>query len=185
MIRYQVAIIFALLFMFTGCDRKLSDREVFQRAAVAAKSANPETRWHIFEEIAKAEAEHGHYDDALHGWNLSEKFPDQLYADIVAIRARTGDIAGAKTMVNGVADENSKQLSLRAIALVQAENGDTSGAKEAMRSLPNQFQQEVLEAIGIQQAQSGDLESALKTASEMEPGWSGRVLLAVAEKSCL
>lgn len=182
MTRYQAVIIFVLLSMFTGCDRQLSDRDVFHRAAVAAKSAKPETRWHDFEEIAKAEAEHGHYDDALHGWNLSEKFPDQLYADIVAIRARTGDIAGAKKMVDGAADENAKQLSLCAIALVQAEAGDTAGAKESMRSLPNRFQQEVLEAIGTQQAQSGDLESALKTASEMERGWSDRVLFAVAEK---
>ena len=180
MIRHRVVLIFALLFMITGCTRKLSDREIFHRAAVAGKSANPEMRWYILAEIAKAEAEHGYYDEALHGWDLSDKLPDQLYADIVAIRARTGDVAGAKKLASGAADDNAKQLSLYAIALVQAEGGDTVGASENIRSLLPKYQEKVLEAVATQQANSGDLDSALKTASEMGPAWRDGILFTIA-----
>jgi len=182
MIRYPVVFIFVLLFTISACSRNPSGRDVFQMAATAAKSAKPETRWYIFGEIAKAEAEHGHYDDALRGWNLTDKFPDQLYADLVAIRARNGDLAGAKKLADMAADGNAKQLSLYAIALVQAERGDTDGARVNIRSLLPQLQEKVLEAVATQQARSGDLDSALNTVSEIEPAWRDGILFAIANQ---
>jgi hypothetical protein len=177
-------LILAMLFMVNGtaCTRHVSDRELFNRAVVAGKSANANARWYIFSEIAKAEAKHGYYDDALQALKLTDKFPDQLIVDIVSIRARNGDISSAKTMAESTASQEEKWKCLERIADVQAESGDVIGARETLRSLPTRFQQDVLETIGTHQAQSGDVESALKTAREMERGWSDGVLFEVADK---
>ena len=166
----------------TACTRHVSDQELFNRAVVAGESANAKVRWYIFSEIAKAEAKHGYYDDALQALKLTDEFPDQLFVDIVSIRAGNGDVSGAKTMAEGPANQEEKWKCLDRIADAQAESGDVNGARETLTLLPTRFQQDVLEAIGTHQAQSGDLESALKTAGEMERGWSDGVLFEVADR---
>ncbi len=160
-----------------GCALHASDRELFQQAVGAGKAADADTRWYIFSEIAKAQAKHGYYDDAMQSLNLTDKYPDQLFIELVSIRAKNGDVSGAKAMAEAVTSE-VRWRATEAIAVAQAESGNVSDARETLAPLPPRFQQSPLEAIGTYQAEAGDLESALRD----EPATSGP---GTATSSCL
>lgn len=179
----MVVLIIALLLMVAGCSRQPSDREVFQRAIAAGKSAGANTQWFIFNEIAKAQAEHGYYDDALQTSHRVDRYRDQLFVELVSTRAKSGDLSGARRMAEAATEPDEKSRSLEVIAIAQAVSGDVAGARETMHAFTSSFsQQSVLEAIGTSQAERGDLDGALKTAGEMKHGWSDGVLFAVAHR---
>jgi hypothetical protein len=170
----------AIVLGLTGtCIYCSSDEEVFRESVVAGNAAEQRHRWYIFSEIAQAQAEHGYYVRAIETARLVDRYPDQLFIKLVSIRAKKGDIAGAKSMATGA----TPQLRLRAdeaIATIQAATGDFEGARETGRDLADKST--VLEAIGMRQIESGDLEGALKTATEMKAGASDGVLFGIAKE---
>jgi tetratricopeptide (TPR) repeat protein len=168
---FLTAIILGLTATYT---RGSSDEDVFRESVMAGKAAEQRVQWYIFTEIAQAQAEHGRYVEALETAGLVDRNADHLFIELVSIRAKKGDIAGAKNM----AAASTAKLKLRAeeaIAIIQATTGDLNGARETSRDLADKSS--VLEEIGMRQIRTGDLEGALKTADELEPGVNHDALL--------
>ena len=184
MVKHKEVFAAAVLLSFaTASDRVIADKDLFQEATIAGKAAQVDVQWYIFSEIAEAQASHGYYDSALETARLViqypvANYPDQLFLKLVDIRARSGDIPGAKKMATAAPTPDLKSRADEAVAILQADAGDLNGARETIRYLPDNSN--VLEAIGLRQVDQGDLEGALKTASEMKPGLSDEVLYAVA-----
>lgn len=166
---------------------QVTGREVFKQAVAATQYVSKKdkldastTRWYIINEVALAQAKRGYYDDALDTMRRTDQFQALLFADILEIRARSGDIPGAINMVATALDDDRKWRSLEAIALVLLERGDTKGARETVGGVPPIFRQRVLRTIAFGQVKSGDLEGALRTWEEMEAGEGDGVLWEVA-----
>lgn len=155
-------------------------KSVFREAVTVGRTAEQGVQWYIFREIAVAQAVRGYYDDAMETARLVNEYPDQLFVELVSIRAKNGDIAGAKKTAMAAPTDVLKSRADEVIAMVQASSGDFDGARETSRGLPDKSS--VLEAIGVRQVDQGDLEGALKTASEMKQGWSDGVLFDIAAK---
>src|SRR5437667_9845612 len=72
-------------------------KELFREAVTAERSAaDAQHQWHIFSEIAQAQAAHGYYDDATETSKLVNRYPDQLFVKLVKIRDKNGDTDGTK-----------------------------------------------------------------------------------------
>lgn len=128
-----------------------------------------------------AQAKRGYYDDALETLERTDRFSDINFGDIVEIRARNGDISGAKSMIGRAPNEDAKWWALRNLGLVQAESGDLDGARDTVLPAPPTFQQVALREIGLCQVRSGDLEGALRTWGEMERGEGDGILVDLAD----
>src|SRR5215469_13604130 len=177
--RFGFALTLILLANTTAlCQR--TDRQMFRKAADATRSASNDDRWYVLTEIAEAQAKRGYYDDALRTLKRTRQFREQSFADIIAIRAKNGDIAGAENMSRHAPNAEAKWWALRNLGLVQAESGDIENAKNTVFPAPPIFQQVVLRTIGFHQLQSGDLEAALRTVDEMERGQGDGILVDVA-----
>lgn len=138
----------AVLASSSGCGRHFTDRELFQEAVAAGKTADKDDRWYIFGEIVKAQAARGYYDDALETSLLVDKYPDQLFVDVVSARAKNGDVAGAKKMAGLASTRETNWSAQQAIAFAQADAGHLTAARDTLRPLPPRFRQNVLQAIG-------------------------------------
>jgi hypothetical protein len=158
----------------------VADRQLFRKAVDATRSASSDDRWYALTEIAKAQAKRGYYDDALKTLKRTRQFAALNFADIIEIRAKNGDVAGAQSMTGRAPNAEAKWWALRNLGLVQAESGDVENARNTVLPAPPIFQQVVLRAIGFHQVQSGDLEAALRTVDEMERGEGDGVLVDVA-----
>lgn len=183
----SAAILFAeilALLWTSGCRRVYTDRQLFDEAVRAGRGADKDDQDYILEEIAKAQARHGYYDDALATSRLVTDFPELLFGDIVEARAKSGDIAGAKKMAPLAPTQEASWWAGRAIGLAQVDAGDLSGARNTVRPLPPRFREVVLREIGFTEAKKGDIEAALATASEIdsEGGWSYGILDEVVTK---
>ena len=157
-----------------------SDQPLFREAVQAGRSDGEAPKWYIFTEIAKAQAVHGYYDDAIETAKLVHEYPDQLLITLVGTRAKNGDVAGAKQMAAAISTAKLKSEADEAIAIAQAYAGDVDGARDSMRDLVDKSR--VLEAVGTHQVDQGDVEGALRTASEMKRGWDAPVLFDVVRK---
>ena len=164
---------------FASCAQ-ITARDVFNKAAGAGRHAGKDDRLYIFTEIANAQAKRGYYDDALKTLKRTNEFPALNFADVVEIRARNGDIRGAKAMIGRAPSAEAKWWALRNLGLMQAESGDIEGARNTVLPAPPIFQQVVLREIGFHQVRSGDLEAALRTVDEMERGEGDGILVDVA-----
>lgn len=119
------------------------------------------------EEIFEQQATQGYYDDALANARLSPK-TDDLYwyiIDLAKIRTENGDLPGAKAMIQMFPDQDFQKRMIRSIALVQAQEGDLSGALETGSPLPDK--NEILMEFARFQIKKGDFGGALSTAERM------------------
>jgi hypothetical protein len=165
-----------IIFVASACTRKPSEEALLRESVTAGKVAQGNDQWYVFQETAIVQAEHGHYADAFDTARLVNQYRDQLFAQLVAIRAKNGDILGAKSMAAWAPDWKARAD--EAISIVQASAGDIKGARDTSQGLADKSN--VLWAIGEHQVESGDIEGALKTAAEMK--WSDGLLFAIVEK---
>jgi hypothetical protein len=173
-----------VLLWTSGCRHLYTDRQLFDEAVRAGRGADKDDQDYILEEIAKAQARHGYYDEALATSSLVTDFPELLFGDIVEVRAKSGDMAGAKKMARLAPTQEASWRAELAIGLAQVDAGDLTDARDTVRSLPPRFREGVLREIGFTEAKKGDIEAALATASEIdsEGGWSYGVLDEVVRK---
>ena len=169
-----------ILLANTTAPCAVTGRQMFRKAVDATRPASSDDRWYALTEIAKAQAKRGYYDDALNTLKRTRQFPAQNFADIIEIRAKNGDVAGANSMIGRAPNAEAKWWALRNLGLVQAESGDIENARNTVLPAPPIFQQVVLRTIGFRQVQSGDLEAALRTVDEMERGEGDGILVDVA-----
>lgn len=175
------AVLLLSLSLFSS-GQSLTDRQLFQESLAAAKTAAPEYQSYIFGEIAEAETARGYYNEASEAARLVQQYPDQLFTELVTARAKRGDISGAKQLAASTESRELQGRAEQAIAFEQVKSGDLSGASETVQHLPSHLQQNVLQFIGVAQAEKGELEAALRTASEMQSGWSDEVYYTLAIK---
>lgn len=175
--------VFIFLLSQSSSEQSLTDKQLFQESFAAAKTADSESQSYIFGEIARAETARGYYGEASEAARLAQQNPDQLFTALAAARAKRGDISSAKQLAASAGSRQLQWQAEQAIAFEQVNSGDLSGARETVEHLPSQLQQNVLQWIGNAQAERGELEAALRTASEMQSGWSDEVYYTLAIKS--
>lgn len=90
------------------------------------------------------------------------------FVELVKIRAENGDIKGAKNAINSLAGSALQKKAAEVVALIQAHDGDLSGALETIA--PFGQSDEVFLAYGGHQIETGDFEGALDTAGRTKSG---------------
>jgi tetratricopeptide (TPR) repeat protein len=89
--------------------------------------------------------------------------------ELVKIRAEAGDIQGAKNSIKSLAGSALQKKGAEVVALIQAQNGDLSGALETIA--PFGESDEVFLAYGRRQIEMGDFDGALDTAGRTKSGY--------------
>ncbi|HET6931165.1 MAG TPA: hypothetical protein VFI45_12655 [Candidatus Acidoferrum sp.] len=178
----RVLVVVVCLFPKTSSGQSLPDKQLFQESFAAAKTADSESQSYIFGEIAIAETARGYYGEASDAARLAQQNRDLMFTTLAAARAKRGDISGAKELAASAENQQLRWQAEQAIAFEQVNSGDLSGASETARHLPSPLKQNVLQWVGNEQAGKGELEAALRTATEMQSGWSDEVYYTLAVK---
>ena len=149
---------------------KITDRELLGEAVAEwqkAREPGDGPNYQIFEQ----QAAQGYYEDAAATGRLYKRADDRQWAvvELVKIRAENGDVQGAKNAINSLADSGLKKKAARVVALMQARDGDLSGALETIGPMGDP--DEVYLAYGGHQIEIGDFEGALDTAGRTKSGY--------------
>jgi hypothetical protein len=149
---------------------KVTDQELLREAVVEWKKAGEpgyEPNYQIFEQ----QAAQGYYEDAAATGRLFKRAEDVQWSivELVKIRAENGDIKGAKNAINSLAGSALQKKAAEVVALIQAQDGDLSGALETIA--PFGESDEVFLAYGGHQIQMRDFEGALDTAGRTKSGY--------------
>ena len=149
---------------------KITDQELLREAVAQwEKAGEPGNgpNYQIFEQ----QGAQGYYDDAAATGRLFKRADDVQWSivELVKIRAENGDIQSAKSAINSLAGSAMQRKAAEVVALIQAQNGDLSGALET--SSPFGESDEVFLAYGRYQIEMGDFEGALDTAGRTKSGY--------------
>jgi tetratricopeptide (TPR) repeat protein len=149
---------------------KITDQELLRETVSEWKRAGEPgngPNYQIFEQ----QAAQGYYDDAATTARLFKRADDVQWStvELAKIRAENGDIRSAKNAVNGLAGSDVRAKATEAIALIQAHQGDLSGALETVEPLGPSDQ--IFLAFGNYQIERGDFEGALDTAERTKSGY--------------
>lgn len=149
---------------------KITDQELLREAVAEWKKAG-EPGYGANYQIFEQQAAQGYYDDAAATGRLFKRVEDVQWSivELVKIRAESGDIKGAKNAINSLADSALQKKAAKVVALIQAQDGDLSGALETIS--PFDGSDEVFLAYGSHQIQMGDFEGALDTAGRTKSGY--------------
>jgi len=151
-------------------NRKITDRDLLREAVEEWKKAG-EPGYGPNSQIFEQQAAQGYYDDAAATGRLFKRVEDVQWSivELVKIRAENGDIKGAKNAINSLAGSALQKKAAEVVALIQAQDGDLSGALETIASFDEP--DEVFLAYGSHQIQMGDFEGALDTAGRTKSGY--------------
>jgi len=151
-------------------NRKITDRDLLREAVEEWKNAG-EPGYGPNSQIFEQQAAQGYYDDAAATGRLFKRVEDVQWSivELVKIRAENGDIKGAKNAINSLAGSALQKKAAEVVALIQAQDGDLSGALETIASFDES--DEVFLAYGSHQIQMGDFEGALDTAGRTKSGY--------------
>lgn len=149
---------------------RITDQELLREAVAEWKIAGEPgngPNYQIFEQ----QAAQGYYEDAAATGRLFRRADDVQWSivELVKIRAENGDIKGAKNAINSLAGSALQKKAAKAVALIQAQDGDLSGALETIA--PFDESDEIFLAYGSHQIQMGDFEGALDTAGRTKSGY--------------
>ena len=149
---------------------KITDQELLREAVAQwEKAGEPGNgpNYQIFEQ----QGAQGYYDDAAATGRLFKRADDVQWSivELVKIRAENGDIQSAKSAINSLAGSAMQRKAAEVVALIQAQNGDLSGALETIS--PFGESDEVFLAYGRYQIEMGDFEGALDTAGRTKSGY--------------
>jgi tetratricopeptide (TPR) repeat protein len=149
---------------------KITDQELL-REAVAEWEKAGEPGYGPNYQIFEQQAAQGYYDDAAATSRLFKRADDVQWSavELVKIRAENGDIQGARNAINSLSGSASQKRAAKVVALIQAQDGDLSGALETIA--PFDQSDEAFLAYGGHQIQVGDFEGALDTAARTKSGY--------------
>jgi tetratricopeptide (TPR) repeat protein len=149
---------------------KITDQELLREAVEEWKKAG-EPGYGANYQIFEQQAAQGYYEDATATGRLFKRVEDVQWSivELVKIRAENGDIKGAKNAINSLAGSALQKKAAEVVALIQAQDGDLSGALETIA--PFDESDEVFLAYGSHQIQMGDFEGALDTAGRTKSGY--------------
>jgi hypothetical protein len=150
--------------------RKITDQELLREAVLEWKKAG-EPGYGANYQIFEQQAAQGYYEDAAATGRLFKRVEDVQWSivELVKIRADNGDIKGAKNAINSLAGSALQKKVAEVVALIQAQDGDLSGALETIA--PFGESDEVFLAYGGHQIQMGDFDGALDTAGRTKSGY--------------
>lgn len=151
-------------------DNKITDQQLLGAAVEEWKRAGEPGNgpdYQIFEQ----QAAQGYYDDAVATAALFKRADDRRWSveELARIRAKNGDIQGAKAMIQKFAGSDLGTSATKAIAFAQVGNGDLQGGLET--AAPLGIQDEVLLVFAQHRIASGDFDGALRTAERMKSQW--------------
>jgi hypothetical protein len=149
---------------------KITDQELLREALTEwtrGGELGDGPNYQIFEQ----QAAQGYYDDAAATGRLFKRASDVQWSivELVKIRAENRDFQGAKDSIKSVAESDLQNKAAGVIALMQAQNGDLSGALKTIS--PFGESDEVFLTYGRRQIEMEDFEGALDIAGRTKSGY--------------
>jgi tetratricopeptide (TPR) repeat protein len=179
--RFGLTIVAVLLFIgilvvgllwMRAFSRKITAQGLLREALSESPDHNyPET------DIFEQQATQGYYDDALATARLAKKPADLdwFIVELAKIHVENGDVQGAKAVAQMFPDRHAQIF--KAIALVQAHQGDISGA--LAMSMPDT--NEILEEFAQHQIKQADFPGALQTCERLPANSAGNLFYEIGE----
>lgn len=139
-----------------------------------------EQRACALKDIALLRAEQGAWDFAVAtagritgegrcGFHVgTSESPDAVTAEIAFLKAKRGDIGGARTLLAQVQQERIRYLTTTRIAVLQAQSGDVEGARSTLGTVPSTFRDPGWSAVAIAQAQRLQFDEALQSIQQID-----------------
>jgi tetratricopeptide (TPR) repeat protein len=155
-----IGILVAGLLWMRAFSRKITAQGLLREALSESPDHNyPET------DIFEQQATQGYYDDALATARLAKKPADLdwFVVELAKIHVENGDVQGGKAVAQMFPDRHTQIF--KAIALLQAHQGDLSGALATASSLPDM--NEILLEFASYQVAQADFKGALATSERL------------------
>jgi hypothetical protein len=145
---------------------RITDQYLLRRAISEWKQAGQPGRGPNYQ-ILEQQAAQGYYADAIATARLFQNAweRDGLIAEIVKIRARNGDIPGAKAMRSEISDRWLREGAIEDIAHAQVACGELPAALQTVAPIGRT--NEILHHFASVQIRQGDFDGALETAGKM------------------
>jgi len=111
-------------------------------------------------QVAEAHARAGDFGRGAAIAAQAGRFWDSALEHVVMAQAESGDVDGARRLVQQHWEGGRRKYSLTQIALVQLSRGDENGALAAARELGSDSVDEVLSSMAAAEARAGDIKAA-------------------------